>query len=89
MMDNNQINNNNMKRITLLTMLFALIGVSAFAQKDLRTLSQENAQSPSTTFKCIDRSGLPASKAPKDEFQELVIPPASAQVEKWYTADGK
>ena len=66
-------------------MLFAQIGVSAFAQKDLRTLSQENAQSPSTTFKCIDRSGLPASKAPKDEFQELVIPLASAQVEKWYT----
>ncbi len=78
-----------MKRITLLTMLCALIGVTAFAQKDLRTLSQENAQSPSTTFKCIDRSGLSASKAPKDEFQELVIPPASAQVEKWYTADGK
>ena len=45
MMDNNQINNNNMKKITLLTMLFALFGV--------------------------------------------MTPPASAQVEKWYTADGK
>ena len=78
-----------MKRITLLTLLFALFGVTTFAQRDLRLFQQENAQSPSPAFKCADRYALSAAQAPRRAEGELVTPPATAQVEKWYTIDGK
>ena len=70
-------------------MLFALFGVMAFAQKDLGALPTGNAQSPSPAFKCIDRHASSAAQAALSAEGELVTPPASAQVEKWYTADGK
>jgi hypothetical protein len=38
-----------MKKITLLTMLLALFGMVAFAQKDMKT-PLESAKSPSTPF---------------------------------------
>ena len=78
-----------MKRITLLTLLVALFGVTAFAQRDLRLFQQENAQSPSPAFKCIDRQTQSARKTKKLAGAELVTPPASAQVETWYTTNGK
>lgn len=44
-----------MKKITLLTMLFSLFSVLAFAQNDLRLFSMENAQSQNPAFKCLNR----------------------------------
>ena len=66
-----------MKKITLLTMLVALMGGTAFAQQ-------------TTAFKCIDRTAQTAiRKAPKAVAEnELVTPPASATVETWHTTDG-
>ena len=57
-------------------MLFALFGVVAFAQ------------SASPVFKGIDRHALPAHQATISEDVDLVTPPATAQVETWYTIDG-
>ena len=51
-----------MKKITLLTMLLALFGMVAFAQKDIRT-PLESAQSPSTPFKCIGRHSMAGTKS--------------------------
>lgn len=51
-----------LKKITLLTMLLALFGMVAFAQKDMKTPS-ESAQSPSTPFKCIDRHSMAGTKS--------------------------
>ena len=48
-----------MKRITLFAMLFALLGVVAFAQNN----QKGNAQSQRSAFKCIDRHAL---SAPRD-----------------------
>ncbi len=78
-----------MKRITLLTLLVAIFGVTAFAQQNLRLFQQENAQSPSPAFKCALRSAQSAAQAPRRAEGELVTPPATAQVETWYTIDGK
>ena len=82
-----------MKRFTLLTMLFALLGVTAFAQKgtDLRLL-QGQIQSPNTLLKVMDASRLsqPSTKrAKRVASEDLVTPPATATVETWYTQDGK
>lgn len=77
-----------MKKITLLTMLLALFGVVAFAQKDVRT-PFESAKSPSTPFKCIDRKAMVGTNTTTSAENVLVIPPSTAQVEKWYTAGGK
>ena len=78
-----------MKRITLLTLLVAIFGVTAFAQQNLRLFQQENAQSPSPAFKCALRSAQSVAQAPRRAEGELVTPPATAQVETWYTIDGK
>ena len=78
-----------MKKITLLTMLLVLFCGAAFAQKDLRLSQMGNAQSPSPAFKCIDRQTQSARKTKKLAEAELVTPPASAQVETWYTTNGK
>ncbi|MBP5499985.1 MAG: hypothetical protein J6Y05_04740 [Bacteroidales bacterium] len=66
-----------MKKITLLTMLVALFGGTAFAQQ-------------TTAFKCIERTAQTAiRKAPQaTAANELVTPPASATVETWHTTDG-
>lgn len=66
-----------MKKITLLTMLVALFGGTAFAQQ-------------TTAFKCIERTAQTAiRKAPQAAAaNELVTPPASATVETWHTTDG-
>lgn len=72
-----------MKKNTLLTMLFALFGVMAFAQKDLGRLPQSNTQVPNV-FKCIDRDIASANFATRNADVELVTPPATAQVEKWH-----
>lgn len=66
-----------MKKITLLTMLVALFGGTAFAQQ-------------TAAFKCIDRKAQTAiRKAPQaTAANELVTPPASATVETWHTTDG-
>ena len=77
------------KKITLLTMLLVLFCGAAFAQKDLRLSHMGNAQSPSPAFKCIDRQTQSARKTIKLAGAELVTPPASAQVETWYTTNGK
>ncbi|MBO4849532.1 MAG: hypothetical protein J5529_01375 [Prevotella sp.] len=78
-----------MRKITLLTVLYTLIGVVAFAQKDLGRLPMEDMQSPSPAFKCLDRHTIPATQATMNAEIELVTPPATAQVETWYTIDGK
>ena len=69
-----------MKKNTLLTMLLALFGVVAFAQKDIRT-PLESAQSPSTPFKCIDRHSMAGTKSTASVDKEKVTPPSTAQVE--------
>ena len=81
-----------MKRITFLSMLFALLSVTAFAQKgkDLRQL-HGTIQSPSTMMtkvKGISRRLQPAANVPSLTGDELVTPPETAIVETWYTADG-
>ena len=73
-----------MKRITLFAMLFALLGVVALAQNN----QKGNAQSQRSAFKCIDRHALSATNAVLNADGELVTPPATAQVETWYTIDG-
>lgn len=73
-----------MKRITLFAMLFALLSVVAFAQNN----QKGNAQSQRSAFKCIDRHALSATNAVLNADGELVTPPATAQVETWYTIDG-
>ena len=73
-----------MKRITLFAMLFALLGVEALAQNN----QKGNAQSQRSAFKCIDRHALSATNAVLNADGELVTPPATAQVETWYTIDG-
>ncbi len=78
-----------MKKITLLTMLFSLFSVLAFAQNDLRLFSMENAQSQNPTFKCLNRHAPSAINTMMKAEGELVTPPATAQVETWYTTDGK
>jgi hypothetical protein len=72
-----------MKKITFLTMLVSLLGVTAFAQ-------QATTQGPSTTIKGIVRQSQTAiRKAPAATAdKELVTPPATATVETWYTIDG-
>ena len=77
-----------MKKITLLTMLISLFSVLAFAQNDLRLLSLENAQSQNPVFKCLNRHAPSAINAIMKAEGELVTPPATAQVETWYTTDG-
>ena len=77
-----------MKKNTLLTMLLALFGMLAFAQKDMKT-PLESAQSPSTPFKCIDRKAMAGTNSTTSVDKEKVTPPSTAQVEKWYTAGGK
>ncbi len=77
-----------MRRITLLTLLITLIGVTASAQKALSAFPQESTQSLNTAFNCIDRHAQPAHHATRKAQAELVVPPATAQVETWYTTDG-
>ena len=73
-----------MKRITLFAMLFALLSVVAFAQNN----QKGHAQRQRSAFKCIDRHALSATNAVLNADGELVTPPATAQVETWYTIDG-
>ena len=73
-----------MKRITLFTMLFTLLGVVAFAQNSQKGVTQ--SQRP--VFNCVDRHALTATNAVLNAEEELVTPPASAQVETWYTIEG-
>ena len=81
-----------MKKITLLSMLLALLSVTAFAQKgkNLRQL-QGAIQSPSTMMtksKGISRRLQPAVNVPPLVGDQLVTPPETATVETWYTAEG-
>lgn len=74
-----------MKRISLFTMLFALLGVVAFAQNS----QKGDAQSQRPVFNCVDRHALTATNnAVLNAEEELVTPPETAQVETWYTIDG-
>ena len=73
-----------MKRITLFTLLFALLGVVAFAQNS----QKGETQSQRPVFNCVDRHALTATNAVLNAEEELVTPPASAQVETWYTIEG-
>ena len=80
-----------MKRFTLLTMLVALMSVTAFAQKGLGPRPwQGTVSNPSTAIKGIVRtSQLAINKAPRAASEsELVTPPATATVETWYNTDG-
>ena len=80
-----------MKRFTLLTMLVALMSVTAFAQKGLGLRPwQGTVSNPSTAIKGIVRtSQLAINKAPRAASEsELVTPPATATVETWYNTDG-
>ena len=78
-----------MKRFTLLTMLVALLSVTAFAEKGLKFIPQGTVSGPNTTIKCIDRQAQPANKVSRRaEGDVLVTPPATATVETWYTIDG-
>ncbi|MBR2192805.1 MAG: hypothetical protein IJ910_05790 [Bacteroidaceae bacterium] len=82
-----------MKRITLLSMLLALLSVTAFAQKgkNLRQL-QGAIQSPSTMMtkaKGISRRLQPAANVPSLVGDQLVTPPETATVETWYTVEGE
>ena len=81
-----------MKRIILLSMLLALLSVTAFAQKgmNLRQL-HGTIQSPSkmmTKAKGISRRLQPAFSAPVLNADGLVTPPETATVETWYTSEG-
>ena len=78
-----------MKKNTLLLMLVTLIGVAAFAQNDFRRLPLGNAQGQNPTFKCLNRHAPSAVNKMVRAEGELVTPPATAQVETWYTTDGK
>lgn len=69
-----------MKKNTLLTMLLALFGMVAFAQKDMKT-PLESAKSPSTPFKCIDRKAMAGTNSTTSVDKEKVTPPSTAQVE--------
>ena len=77
-----------MKRITLLTILATLLSVAAFAQTYLSATQSGIAQSERAAFKCIDRHAPSGAKAVTAAEGELVTPPATAQVETWYTTDG-
>ena len=80
-----------MKRFTLLTMLVALMSVTAFAQKGLGPRPwQGTVSNPSTAIKGIVRTSQPAiNKAPRAASEsELVTPPATATLETWYNTDG-
>ena len=78
-----------MRRFTLLSLLVALLSVTAFAQKvaDLRPW-QGTVSAPSTIIKGIARQAQPAASNATRAANELVTPPATATVEKWFTADG-
>ena len=79
-----------MKRFTLLTMLIALLSVTAFAQKDLNLrLPQGKIQSPSKIIKGTARHSQPvANRAKRVAGEDVATPPATATVETWYTAEG-
>lgn len=76
-----------MKKFTLLTMLFVWMGVTAFSQTDSRFSPRETGQNPA--FNLLSRQAQTASKVVADSDNQLVTPPATAQVETWYTAGGK
>lgn len=78
-----------MKKFTVLTMLVALISVTAFAQRvsDLRPW-QGTDSSPSTTIKGIAHKAPTSVNKAMGAPSALVTPPAAAKVETWYTADG-
>ena len=77
-----------MKRLTLLTMLVALLSVTAFAQKGLKLRPMEPIQGPNTSVKGIDRQAQPVTNEFRRAAGELVTPPATATVETWYTISG-
>ena len=79
-----------MKRFTLLTMLVALLSVTAFAQKGLRLLPMKDApQTSNIKMKAIDRKAQPVANRTRRAGDELVTPPATAEVETWYLIGGK
>ena len=80
-----------MKRFTLLTMLVALLSVTAFAQKGLRLIPMKDAlQTSSVKMKAIDRKAQPVTnRTRRAAGDELVTPPATATVETWYLTGGK
>ena len=81
-----------MKRFTILTMLVALLSMTAFAQKGTKSRSLGALpKSPNTTLlKGIDRHSLPTGlNARRAATAELVTPPTEAAVDTFYTTSGK
>lgn len=78
-----------MKRLTLLTMLVALLSVTAFAQKGMKMRPLEGALSaPSAIFQGVARQAQPVMNVSR-RAGELVTPPSTATSETWYTVAGK
>ena len=77
-----------MKRFSLLTLLVALFSVTAFAQKGLHLRPMEPIQRQAPAIKLIDRQAQAAVNAVRHAAGELVTPPATANIETWYTVDG-
>ena len=77
-----------MKRFSLLTLLVALFSVTAFAQKGLHLRPMEPIQRQAPAIKLIDRQAQAAVNVVRHAAGELVTPPATANIETWYTVDG-
>jgi len=77
-----------MKRFTLLTMLVALLSVTAFAQKGSKLRPMEPMVNATATMTGVAAPAQFANKVSRRAAGELVTPPSTANVEEWYTASG-
>ena len=79
-----------MKKITLMTLLFALFSVVAFAQKDVNlTRWQGKVTGPSYSMKGVERNAQSTTTAARRASGETVTPPSTATVQTWYTIGGQ
>ena len=79
-----------MKKFTLMTLLFALFSVVAFAQKDVNlTRWQGKVTGPSYSMKGVERNAQSTTTAARRASGETVTPPSTATVQTWYTVGGQ
>ena len=77
-----------MKKFTLLTVLFTLLSVTAFAQKKAFTLRPIAPVRSAVQITPTERTAAVGHVA-RRAGGELVTPPSTATVETWYTTSGK